>query len=346
MKIAIVTVYGGHNYGSYWQGRTLYDYLITLGHDVYFYDTNSRNIKFFLVTALKSAVKLNIKKSIFYFRLHRYFKNNLKEVKAINSKKDLADFDLMIFGSDEIWNVKRDDMRSYPEFWGLGFEGIKKISYAPSINLATSEDLRKNGFENALNDFFAVSVRDEFSASEIRKIFKGEVCEVLDPTFLFDDSYYKKMPMQPIKDSYIGVSYFDLTDEEYVKMRSLADFLKLKLVRIGAYDKRFDQCIISKNVFCYFLNADYIITNTFHGTAFSINFNKQLIVFNPHKLAKIDNLLRKFDLSDREMTDFSADEIIKFVSGNHIDWTERKTQIDEAREYSRNFLKRTINYLS
>lgn len=342
MKIGIVTVHGGKNYGSYWQARVLHDYLTSLGHDVYFYDSKSRSIKPLLRNSIKALLKLDLKKSAFFLRMYRFFKHNLDEVQTVHSKKELNDFDLMVFGSDEIWNVARSDMASQEEFRGIGFNNIKKIAYAPSINYATADELHKYGFDNALKSFSAVSVRDSYSVSEIRKIYSGEIHEVLDPTFLFDKQYYSKIPFTPIKERYIGVYYFDVSDDAYQKMRSLANTLGLKLVRIGTYDARFDECVISKNAFCYFLDAEYIISNTFHGTAFSINFSKQFIILDYHHVAKIRNLLAKFNLSSREMSDLSAQDIYKRLIESPIDWIATSKMVDDSREYSRNFLANAV----
>ena len=284
MKIAIITVFSSRNHGSYWQARTLYDYLEELGHEVWFFDTKARDmnegiIKPMTAEAIKSLLRGRLSKAKLTNSNKKVFINNLSNVKILSDREKLTDFDYLVFGSDEIWNVKRKNNRDFPVFWGVGFDGVKKISYAPSINMATKEDLLECGFDEALKSFSSVSVRDKHSAEVIREIYDKEVVQVLDPTFLFDKAYYKRFKYEKVDGKYIAVYMFDISDEIYRKLREIADMLKMKLVRIGGYDKRFDKCVVSENVFSYFLDADYVVANSFHGTAFSINFNKEFYVF-------------------------------------------------------------------
>jgi polysaccharide pyruvyl transferase WcaK-like protein len=343
MKIAILTVHGGKNFGSYWQARALYDYLAGLGHDVFLYDSKTRNLRPLLVYSLKAAARLQFKKSLFNLKLYSLFKKDHKAVKMISSKKQLAGFDLMFYGSDEIWNVRREDMRSHPEFWGVGFDNIKKIAYAPSINYATAKDLLECGVKEALADFSAVSVRDSHSAEEIRKIYDGKVYEVLDPTFLHDRSYYEKIPYKPVDfKRYIGIYYFNLSDAVVETLRRFADSKGMKLVCIGSYNSRVDACVASENAFCYFLNADYIITNTFHGTAFSINFGKQFIACNPSKVTKISSLLERFDLVEREVSALSEEILTKLFINKPVDTDALASKVEAARKQSRIFIDTTL----
>ena len=344
MKVAIVTVFSSRNFGSYWQSRTLYDYLTSLGHDVYFLDTKARDVnteirKPFMKSIVRDAIKGKFEKSKFDFHVLKMYLGNLKEVRVIDAETVRKDFDYMVFGSDEIWNVSRENMRAYPVFWGEGYNNIKKVSYAPSINAATKEELEACGFKEALADFSSISVRDGYSQEVISQLYDGTVEKVMDPTFLFDESYYRQIPYEKIEGSYIAVYMFKITDEMYVKLRKIADLMGKKLVRVGAYDARFDQCVLAKNPFVYYLDADYVIANTFHGTAFAINFSRQLIVLNSNNMRKVTELIEQCGLGDRNLGDLEPEAIVEYVKSNPIDWNEKKAVVDSMREVSRAYLK-------
>lgn len=347
MKIAIVTVYSSKNFGSYWQSRTLYDYISSLGHDVYFLDTESRDIKKGIKKPLtraiiKSALKGDLKCASFKFNELKIFMENLKEVKTVNADTVRESFDYIIFGSDEIWNVSRENMKAFPVFWGKGFDKIKKISYAPSINQATEKQLIDCGFKEALLSFTKISVRDKYSREIISKIYNGEVEQVLDPTFLVESGYYGKIKYKKICEPYIAVYMFWIDDEMFRRLRKIADIMGKRLVRVGTYDSRFDQCVLAKNPFIYYLDADYVIANTFHGTAFAINFKKQLIVLNNNHVRKISELLEQFDLNDRDMEDKSAEQIVEYIQSNKIVWDNKSSIVNEWKEKSRDFIHCSI----
>ena len=347
MKVAIVTVFSSKNFGSYWQSRTLYDYLTSLGHDVYFLDTKARDVytgitRPLVRSTIKSAITGNTKRANFDFRVLKAYLGNLKEVKVVSPETVRNEFDYIVFGSDEIWNASRDDMRAFPVFWGEGFDNIKKVSYAPSINKATEEDLLACGFKDALKSFSRVSVRDKYSREVVSRIYDGEVEQVLDPTFLFDESYYRKIPYKKIEEPYIAVYMFWISDEMFARLKKIADIMGKKLVRVGSYDERFEQCVLAKNPFVYYLDADYVIANTFHGTAFAINFNKQLIVLNNNHVRKISELLGQFDLSERDLEEYDANEIVEYVKANPIDWSKKNVLLDNMRESSRKYLRESV----
>ncbi len=348
MKIAIVTVYSSKNFGSYWQSRTLCDYLKSLGDEVSFLDTKARNTFFritkpILISVLKSLIKGKINKAKFELNVLKIFKNNLSKLNIVDSSTVLSKYDCMVFGSDEIWNVTRDDMIKFPVFWGVGFDGIKKISYAPSINEASLEDMKKCNFGDALSSFAHVSVRDKYSVGEVSKVYNGNVELVIDPTFLVNKDYYDQIPYDAIDYPYIAVYMFCVSDEQYAYLRKVADLLGKKLVRVGNYDERFDRSVLAENPFIYYKDADYVIANTFHGIAYAINFGKQLIALNNNYLPKIDELLEQFGLSDRNMVEKSAEETVRYVTENPIDWSIKSQMVDELRRNSRSYLENAIN---
>ncbi len=347
MKIAIVTVYSSKNFGSYWQSRTLYDYLTSLGNDVYFLNTKARDIKNGIKKPLtrsivKSVLKGNIKRADFDFKILKTFTNNLQEVKVVDADTVRKEFDYIVFGSDEIWNASRGDMKAYPVFWGVGFDNIKKVSYAPSINKATKDELLECGFEKALKGFKNISVRDMYSSEVIESVVGEKIEQVLDPTFLFDENYYKQIQYKKIDEPYIAVYMFVIDDTMFNRLKKIANLLGKKLVRVGAYDERFDMCVLAKNPFVYYFDADYVIANTFHGTAFAINFNKQLIVLNNNHVRKTTELLNQFGLGDRDLEQYSAEDIVDYVLNHKIDWEHQKEVVDNWRIKSRNFLKNAI----
>ena len=226
MKVAIITVYNSPNFGSVWQAKALYDKLCMLEHDVYIYDTKARStwrgiLYPEILSIIKSILTFRIKKAKFKYRRIISFMKLFSSMRIVADKDFLTGCDIVVFGSDEIWNVKRDEMRDNTIFWGDGIVGAKKVSYAPSINTSSYKDLIEFGSKKLLDDFFAISVRDQWSLNQISMITKKNVTIVLDPTFLHDLSYYNSYKRRKTQAGYIALYYFNVDKEKQELLRKI-----------------------------------------------------------------------------------------------------------------------------
>lgn len=302
MRINIITVYGSYNHGSYLQAVNLYKAFAPYG-DVYLVDTGTRKWN-----ALRTAYR-RTKLFARYTKFTKIPKILVYEcVEAFTVKKlwkstehiNIIDADLCVLGSDEIWNISRKECQ-YPVFWGYGVK-TGKISYAPSINTAGMADFKKYpNYIKYLNEIDNISVRDMNTKITLSHYTNKNISVVLDPTLLFDPEV---IPFHYHKD-YIAVYSFvgQISEEAQKEIREFAKKRNLDLIATGQTVPWCDKCVHSKkgNPFYIYKNAKYVITSTFHGTAYAINYRKDFITFGNNN-TKILELLDQFDLKDRNVT--------------------------------------------
>jgi hypothetical protein len=336
MKICIITVYRSYNFGSFLQAYGLYEYLTSLGHDVVFYEGGLRKLSCLgkiknIVLSNKSII--NIFKGIVFELLE--YKQLKKAWNKLPYTKVKENFDFVITGSDEIWNVSREECR-FEEFFAKDFIG-KKISYAPSINTATKEHFENTNYPILLNEYENISVRDEHSKNIIQKYTSKDISITVDPTFLIENKKIKNYK----KEEYIAIYLFQngINKEDINSIKQFAKNNNLKLVSVGQYISWCDECThsIEGMPFYMYENAKYVITNTFHGTAYAINYRKQFVTFAKNK-NKIKDLLNQFNLIERNINNKQLDEVLK----KRINYSSLENKINKNIKISKEFLKNSI----
>lgn len=345
--ICIVTVYKSQNFGSYLQAKVLRDTLLQYDKDVFLLDGNFRP------WILKSQIK-DICRNLYHIRLwqvwhtiYKIFHNyclwkNLPHItlKKIHKRTDVT----FVFGSDEIWNVDREVCR-ISQFWGNGFEG-KKIAYAPSVNNATLPQLQSiDGFKENLQNFSKLSVRDAHSSDVISSLLGVNIPIVLDPTLLQTLDYYKGRDYAKLPYKYIAIYAFFLKKEDINNIQHFSKERNLKTVMLSGKNDWCDICLNIKtdNPFLYYIDADYIVTDTFHGTAFAINFQKDFVSL-AYNNSKIYDLLSDFDLLNRVATNVPYRKFCNIMDEKISFSNQVVSIIREKREYSLNFIKNAIKH--
>lgn len=309
MKVGIVTVYDSLNSGAFLQAYALKLALEKDGNEVYHLKTGARNkLKMFLrrVDGDLKKKKIRIRDYWFYGQTIKKFANNKKSFRrcaigdtAYNQLK------IVIFGSDEMWNISRKDFLKYPIFWGKGVEGKRRIAFAPSMNNATVQDLERAGYPvQEIQKFSSVMVRDLHSQKELQKIYsKHEVKLVLDPTFLLKKEEYRDVEIPCKEKEFIMIySYGKGIDENAVnEIKAFSKRTNLQLIAVGLYQEWCDKNIpVTPFEFLGYMDrAQYVITDTFHGAVFSIIYEKQFVSYGKNKKSR--ELLKQFDLKDREI---------------------------------------------
>lgn len=284
MKISIITVYNSYNYGSFYQAYALYEVLSAYG-DVSFLNTKSRSLFREFLRRIRSSIKeKNIKLLLFEIKKFLWLIHSQKKIKK--SKKCN---DIVFFGSDEIWNLGRKEMREFPIFWGEGIEAERKIAYAPSVNAIEdcNEDGRILSFLENIKRFYSLSVRDEFSRNWLKSRTDKEISMVLDPTMLFTkEKYLRKIKRvtNRKREKYIAVYLYSYSEREKAYMYLIKRFANkygYKIVSAGEYSEIADEIYlkIGDCPFAVYEEAEYVFTNTFHGTVFAINMRKPFVCF-------------------------------------------------------------------
>lgn len=344
--IVVVTVFRSNNYGSLLQAKVLGD-ILSQYDEVRFLDNGKRSfwewglVKGVLVAAIK---QLKLRKALFLANklLQNYFGwRKLKTVAKIPQNKDVV----IVLGSDEIWNVTKANC-DFAEFWGEGLSG-KLISYAPSTNNSTLDALKSREFvERNLQRMSCISVRDAHSRQLITNLTKKNIELVLDPTMLKPLEYYvNEKKFFPKVDRYIAVYVFDsrITQDERKSLKQYASTKGLKLVSVGGWNDWCDCSLpaINQNPFLHYINAEYVVANTFHGTAFAINFHKQFVTYG-RKSNKITELINMFHLEDRNVSELDPNALNSIMS-KKINYREVDDLLKKYRNESLNFIKRSLS---
>lgn len=344
MKIGIVTVYNSYNVGSFWQAYSLQKVLKEKGNDVCFTKTKpfiKSRFYYRLLQAIKYILVGNPKRAYYLLKVYFNFKKAHRKFNIVRNSKNI---DLMIYGSDTIWNFEDVyflNLKNY--FLGNDFSG-KKIAYAVSMANTTDDKMVSAiGNTNSLNKFSALALRDNRTYNYVKENVNEEICveKVLDPTFLIEPEKYKEILPKCPDENYIFFYYFCKVPENVVKIvKEYAKKTNRKIIVLGEYVSWADKNIIVEpfEILSYLYNADYIITNTFHGSVFSLIFNKQFIDFGNNKI-KIKELLEEFSLTERfadENSDFS------FMFDKIIDYDVVNKKIEVLREHSLNYLNNVL----
>ncbi len=275
----------------------------------------------------------------------KFNQNIIWESKNVNdlSTEEINKFDYFIAGSDQIWNplFKFNSSREFLVF----AKSSQKVAYSASIGLEELPNNVEEKYAKYLHDFKAISVREDAAAQIIQQIL-GINCPVLiDPTMLINTDKWisiSKKPKINIKEKF-AVMYVLGIEKEGLKAYITEDSKRrnIKVIDIVEYNMQ-NNYAIGPSEFIYLIShCDYIYTDSFHGTIFSILFHKDFLVFErPEEKgygkmsSRIDTLLNKFELNERKLIPAKQ---LKFIISSI-----KYSNVDILLEVER---KKAINYL-
>lgn len=330
MKIAIVTVYDSVvNFGSFLQAYAMSKVLESRGHEVFFVRRmpNDEILKRFNRLA-KIQNSVSSKKGIkakFLSQRSKYviqremdanknrYKCSLSDWKSIKiiDPAEIEDcgIQLVICGSDEIWNIHNKDIDL--DFYSCGWvKHIPKLAYAISSgNSKTSEYLNDPEFFNAVGDFCKILPRDQMTQNMISDITNVKESIVCDPTLLLGQDGFTLTNKGKEFGKYILVYSYFLTRKEKKFIKKYARNNGLKIISPCIYSSIADEVVYTSALDFPSLvfNAECVYTTTFHGTIFSLMFAKRFCALS--RLPKVANLLEQLETYDHELNlDFSYDD--------------------------------------
>lgn len=315
MKVATLTFQNTTNYGASLQCYALYRTLQLLGADPAVIDYNSPYLnKPYKFAALKEKglIRYILGNLWTLMRLPRIksfneFNKNIKFTKQVDecSIKSLeAEYDLFITGSDQVWN---GSLSAYDTNYFLSFvkDEKKKASYAASFGFLEVPENKKEWYKEQLMGHHFYNVR-ETSGQKIVKDLTGEDAKLtIDPTLLLPrEEWIKVMKKNKIKEPYILV--YQITPSKKITqivevLRKKTGYKVLAIPFIVDLPHRFKSLIsIGPSDFIgLFCNASYVVTDSFHGTAFSLIFNKNFWTLSRKNESRITSLLDILGLEDR-----------------------------------------------
>lgn len=316
MQIGILTFHRAINAGAVLQAYALQETLSRLGHDVSIIDYRPPYIdkayKPIRSIDLRHPVGLlyEISSSILRFkRLKKYrnFRNIYLRTKPLST---LSECDCVFLGSDQIWNSSITGGRLDPAFFnqsplGKAKKGIAYAASTMSIERLTANDL--DDFSVWLPRLSAIGAREKKLGEFLSDRYSLPVTEVIDPTLLAPKDIFDPFISKPSCDSdYLLFYEVWHNDEVENKAREVARDKGLKFIGISGSDIRMHRTgirqIVSPSEFVsYIANASHVVTSSFHGTAFSLIFEKQFNVVceEPHQAVRMKELLDSIGLNEK-----------------------------------------------
>lgn len=350
MNVCIVTVYNSINSGSFWQAYALKFYIERLGHKVYFIERKisgssaqrSRQIE----KIIWEIIRGRFYSAKYLYRMYQAF-NEEQSVFDIIKQEKIQDkqLSLVLLGSDTIWNLDvQYFMKNRKEYWGGSFENVEVAVYAASVGNTSMETVQKYPeLLGYLGRIVRIGVRDRHTQEVISALIKCPIQLVCDPVMLLDKQEYKKMINTSLKGKYIFLYLFrELTKEQRFELIDFAKNHQLSIINGNGYVKYCDRCILNcPSLFLqYIYYAEYVITDTFHGTVFSVNLEKQFISIERNK-KKVDDFLDIIAFKDRLV---SERNIIKTLD-QELDYAKRSRMIIDFKKRSREYLGKVLGGL-
>ena len=367
MKTGLVTFYHIHHYGALLQAAATQRAVEALGAEceIVDYYVNQDNALFRKPTGLGSLAAdthtaLHYKAlETRYQRFEKFSKDHLRiSGHRFESLEELRraelPYDLILSGSDQIWNPKIfPDGHFDPVFFGA-FSDQRKIAYAPSFGIPRIPEEMEEELRGYLEDFSHVSARETQGREILREITGKEFPVVLDPTLLLDKAQWSAMAHTPQRypgteknapQGYILCYCISKPGALEPYISQLAEKTGLPVVQLCGIRRKVHpkaRCILDAGpaeFLALFQNASYVCTNSFHGTVFSVQFQKPFFTaVAPSELAAPErsrtfSILCRLGLTDRiigkgDTADLEAE----------IDWAGASARLAEARKSSMSYL--------
>lgn len=285
-----------------------------------------------------------------YFTFLKYEKS-LPKSKHFRSVSEInqANYDLIVIGSDEVWNF--DDIAYDPVKFGYGLDS-NTITYAACAgNSKYDENIYKEIVEGVKN-LKAISVRDDATEKLAYELTNKKVSRVLDPVYLYDyeSRCSEKIAKIVSKKEYILIYDCVLNDNQVKTLVKYANDNNINILGAGEYRNWYssaDTVNVTPFEWIYlFEHAKAVITGTFHGTSFAIKYNKQFVVYATFKnrISKVRSLLKMFSLDDRMITDSNMD--LTKILENDIIYDNANTVINDMKNQSLDYLFTNVNEYS
>lgn len=344
-KVGILTWFFGPNYGAKAQAYALYSRLSAMGYEAFIINYHPPKYRYQDLVSLVRSKKelLNMGTLLSCMKKIRTFDSFSRRYKLTSpvcsaEEIDQLGLDLVIAGSDAIFNVRHPLFTDL--YYGCGIH-TPKISYAASCEYLDPGYRLTEGIRDSLRAMKAVSVRDVNTKSLVEENAGVPARIDLDPTFLWDFRELRtRVPERP----YILVYTFSGWDEISGDVRAYAQDHGLRIVSVGCRCAWSDRSYEAASVEAWtsaFAGASMVVTDSFHGTAFSIKSRKQfLLLGRADKSAKIRSMLESLGIS-RDF--YQEGDSIEAYMGDRIDYSGVSALLEVKTAESAAFLRTACN---
>lgn len=366
VKVGILSMQRINNYGSFLQAYALKKLLESMNCEVQFVDYHpgetlvASNEGHGIFRKIKKAVQIlqdgaSVSNKIKYIIYKKNFSDRYLKYLGIDKNMNYSPMtDLLIIGSDEVFNCiqSNTNVGFSPELFGAGRNSKRLISYAASFGNTTIDGIKRYKIDSKLSEWFKefddISVRDRNSESIVYEL-TGITPQIhLDPVLIYDYlTECDTIPADVPYSHYLLLYGYNnrFTDEECENIRSFADSGGLKIICIGGLQKCCDVFVDCNpfEVISYFNNADYVVTDTFHGTIMSVITHKSFVSYvrdsGYGNTQKIADLLDRLSLKDRIKFDSKS---LPEILGTAVNYGNADEAIATERGRAKAYLKSNI----
>lgn len=375
-KVAVVVCPNIRNFGSVLQSYATQKAVTKLGYDneyIKYTKTRKTAYKYLIQLLIPSimAERYSVLKRKFFQRknkgfidrrnkafdafVDKYMVASPKYVGYEALKKAADKYSMAVLGSDQVWNPINSGSDFYTLNW-LG-ENTKRIAYAPSFGVSHVPMLLEGFYKRFLNRFDHISVREIRGKKIVAQLTGKKVPVVCDPTLLFKaEDWDEILPEKPVAEGrYIFCYFLGNRKEPRDCVLKLAKKTGLPIVmmpffgEICEYDNKLNAKFADNPDPSHFVsairNAEYVCTDSYHGTVFSILYRKKVLVFRRHSadsskntFSRLESLLSVAGMKDRVVNDVWEDRFLK----DSIDYDEVHKNIGKLRKFSWNYLSNSL----
>lgn len=370
-KIGILSMQRIANYGSFLQAYALKQIIEEMGHTVEFVDFHveptiitehreSANKVIRTLNKVKEIMEYSvpIDQKIEFIRFKQLFGKKYFPMLGIDEKYNYTpELDCLVIGSDEVFNcIQNNSNVGYSmELFGKNNQAKRIISYAASFGNTTIEKINRfnktNEIAELLDKFDAISVRDKNSGNIVYELTGKKAEYHLDPVLIYE--YMKccdKIPRIETTEKYLVLYAYSgrISNDEAKWISSYAKNKRLKVYTIGGIQSCSDKFINCSpfEVISYFMGAEEIITDTFHGTIFSIITHKKFSTIVRKSVGnsygneeKIVDLLNRLGLINRVAVNI---EEVRNINSEPVDYKKVDSLLEEQRVKAKQYLRNNI----
>lgn len=354
MKIGISTYFKAHNYGAMLQAYATKTILEKNGHEAYMIDNDFET---HAIPKPKSFKSCSLKEKLLYPKYFiKWFYPTYKAQKKRNDAfvrfqkqltiaPDNSQLDIVVYGSDQIWSKLGNQY--YDAFWGNDKIVAPKIAYAASGIMQIESEEDKQYIRHALEQFTAISVREPILKEQLEnlKLYNRPIEVTIDPTLLLTKTEWEEItPRRIIEEPYLFFYDFNTDPKTSDIVQYISKQRNLRIIRVT------DGIISVKNDPNYFMtagpydflslikHADFVFSSSFHGTAFSLIFEKQFYVHQNYNTERVKALLAQAGIPNRFVSnkfDINLD--------NEIDYKLVNETLRKIVNVSKRFLLKAIH---
>ena len=365
-KIGILTFHNAYNFGAVLQAYALKEYLqknsnctveIVNYKNEQIEKEKSRWKSLFNNNVIKELAR-NLLTTPYYLKLDKVFSKFVnKYLTADNEikKEDLSSlkYDLYLVGSDQVWNIT---LTGNDKTFFCDFAMPESIccSYAASIGSSAFSNEELQNYKQLIDRFALISFREKELVPIFEKIAsEKKICSVVDPVFLLKQDEWNTMASSIVRKPYVlffCVGYNDELDQTLEFAKNLANEKNMELLYLSNQDiwykhRELHHCGAASP--CEFLgyirNASYVVTNSFHATAFSIIFHREFYSeIGLKRNERIKNILNLTGLQDHAINrGINKENTFK----GKIDWSKVDVRLNLEKEKSYKFLRSVVDLI-